>query len=153
MTIYDIDQAILSLVDPETGEILDYESFEALQMEKEQKIENIALYIKNLTAEAKAIRDEEKNLAERRKTAENKAESLKRYLDTILNGQALKTAKFAVSYRRTESVEIDDISKVPEAFLRYSVPEADKTAIKQALKEGQIIDGAHIEENLSMSIK
>ena len=81
MTIYEIDARMAGLIDPETGELLDYEAFASLQMEREAKIENMALWYKDLTAEAKAIREEEKALAERRKSAENKAERLKGYLD------------------------------------------------------------------------
>lgn len=77
MTIYEIDARMAGLIDPETGELLDYEAFASLQMEREAKIENMALWYKDLTAEAKAIREEEKALAERRKSAENKAERLK----------------------------------------------------------------------------
>ena len=43
MTIYEIDNRIAELVDPETGELLDYEAFAELQMEREAKIENMAL--------------------------------------------------------------------------------------------------------------
>ena len=153
MNLYEIDQAILELIDPETGEILDYEAFEQLQMERDQKIENIALWIKNLTAEAKALKEEEQTFAARRKAAENKAESLKKYLDTILQGNPVKTTKFAVTYRRTESCVIDDIYKIPEEYLRYKEPEADKTALKKALKEGQAISGVHLEEKNSLSVK
>ena len=153
MNLYQIDQAILELIDPETGEILDFEAFEQLQMERDQKIENIALWVKNLTAEAKALKDEEQNFAARRKAAENKAESLKKYLDTILQGNPVKTTKFAVTYRRTESCVIDDVYKIPEEYLRYKEPEADKTALKKALKEGQAISGVHLEEKNSLSVK
>ena len=62
MTIYEIDSRIAELLDPDTGELLDYEAFAALQMEREAKIENMALWYKDLSAEAKAIRDEEKAL-------------------------------------------------------------------------------------------
>ena len=54
MKLYEIDQAILALVDPETGEILDYEAFSELKMKREEKIEGMALWHKNLTAEATA---------------------------------------------------------------------------------------------------
>lgn len=153
MNLYEIDQAILELVDPETGEILDFESFEALQMEREQKIENIVLWIKNLVAEAEALKSERDSFAEREKKAKNKAESLKRYLDTILQGQALKTTKFAVSYRKSEQTVIDDISQIPAEYLKEVQPEADKTAIKNAIKGGVEIAGAHIEEKNNISIK
>lgn len=112
MTIYEIDARIAELIDPETGELLDYEAFASLQMEREAKIENMALWYKDLTAEAKAIREEEKALAERRRSAENKAERLKGYLDEALAGESYKSAKVAVSYRRSKAVELADESAV-----------------------------------------
>ena len=153
MNLYEINQEILSLIDPETGEICNYEAFEALQMEKDAKIENIVLWIKNLRSDAKALRDEEKVLAERRKAAENKAERLAAYLETILQGEALETAKFKVSFRKSEKAVIDDITKIPKAYLNYGDPTADKTAIKAAIKAGEVVEGAHVEESLSMNIK
>ena len=56
MNIYEIDNAMFFLVDEETGEIKDYEAFEEMQMIPEEKIENTALWYKNLIAESKAIR-------------------------------------------------------------------------------------------------
>ena len=44
MSIYDIDDAILSIVDMETGEIEDEKRFDELQMERTQKVENIGCY-------------------------------------------------------------------------------------------------------------
>ena len=87
MTLYEIDQKIQSLVDPETGELLDYEAFSQLQMDREQKIENMALWVKDLAAGAKAIKEEEDNLKERRKAMENKVERLKTYLSIALDGE------------------------------------------------------------------
>lgn len=42
MTIYDIDQNLMALVDPETGELLDVEAFARLQMAREKKLEGMA---------------------------------------------------------------------------------------------------------------
>ena len=67
MSLYKIDRELESLVDPETGELLDFERFAELRMERERKIEDIALWHKNEVMEAKAIREEELALAERRK--------------------------------------------------------------------------------------
>lgn len=153
MNLYEINQEILSLVDPDTGEILDFEAFAELQMEREQKIENIVLWHKNLVAEAAALKAEKDAFAEREKAAKNKAESLKKYLDTILQGQPLKTTKFSVTYRKSEQTVIDDISKIPAEYLKPVEPEADKTAIKNAIKAGAEIAGAHIEEKMNMSIR
>ena len=59
LSLYHIDQALEALIDPETGELLDYDAFEQLQMDREHKIENMVCWSKSLDAEAKAIRDED----------------------------------------------------------------------------------------------
>ena len=64
MNLYQIDNEILSCVDAETGEILDVEKLEQLQMERDAKLEGVACWYKDLVADAAKIRDEEKNLAE-----------------------------------------------------------------------------------------
>lgn len=163
MNLYEIDRAIADLiangVGTETGELtIDTDALDALQMERESKIENIALYIKNLAADAKAIKEEEKVLAGRREAAEKKMESLKRYLGNTLQGQKFQTAKCAVSFRKTQSVEIGEdflswAEKNNESLLRYKAPEANKAEIKKLLTEGATIPGATLVENTSMTIK
>lgn len=158
MNIYEIDAAILSLVDEETGEIKDFEEFANLQMERETKVENIALWYKNLIAEGKAIREEEKTLAERRRICENKAERLKAYLSEILQGNKFKTAKVAVSYRKSTAVDIEPdfiewAKNKADDLLIYKMPEPNKTAIKDALKAGAGIPFASIVERQNISIK
>ena len=59
MTLFEINEQIQKAIelgfDPETGEILDASALEQLQIDRDEKIENICLYIKDLTAEAKAL--------------------------------------------------------------------------------------------------
>jgi hypothetical protein len=153
MNLYEIDQSILALIDPETGEICDYEAFEALQMEKDAKVEGLVLLVKNLQSDIRELREEEKTLAGRRKTKENNVERLMECVCSFLNGSPLETAKFKVSFRKTEKTVIDDITKIPKAYLNYGDPTADKNAIKAAIKAGETIEGAHVEETNSMSIK
>lgn len=156
MTLYEIEAQILecaSEVDEETGEILDIEKLEALEIEKEKKQENIALWIKNLRAEKEAVKSEKMSLADRQKKLENKIANLEGYLKDSLDGQKLTTSKVAVTYRKTVSVNVTDATKLPHEFLRFKEPEADKTAIKKALKDGLEIAGAELVDNISMSIK
>ena len=153
-SLYEINEQLLNLTDSETGEIEDWEQFEALQLARDEKIENIALYHKNLLAEAAALKAEEKSFADRRKRAENKAESLKRYLDSALQGQKFSTTKVAISYRRSTSVDVLDIEKLPEAYRKeVHTFVADKTAISAALKAGELVDGATLVEKNNLSIK
>ena len=141
MNIYEIDNAMFSLIDEETGEIKDYEAFEELQMQKEEKIENTALWYKNLVAESKAIREEEKALAERRKSLENKAENLKNFINRTLDGNKFSTSKVAISYRKSTAVEVDDefidyAMKNNNDLLTFKRPEPNKTVIKGMLQGG-----------------
>ena len=157
MSIYEIEQSIMALVDPETGEITDFEALDNLTIARDEKIENIAMWIKNLTAEGKAIRDEEKSLAERRRTAENKAESLEKYLEQTLSGEKFSTAKVAISYRKSTAVNIADEETFAKTacptYLVYQPAKIDRKAIAEALKAGAVIEGAELVERNNMQIK
>nr|DAH42072.1 MAG TPA: resistance protein [Caudoviricetes sp.] len=153
MNLYEIDSAIMDCVDMETGEIIDMEALEDLQMERDQKIENIGCWIKNLLADAKALKEENDNLAARQKTAENKAASLKAYLSSYLNGEKFKTAKVAISYRKSDSVDIAEGAVIPEEYLKYSDPTPDKIGLKAALKAGEEFPGISIVTSSNIQIK
>lgn len=153
MTLYEIDQAITNCLDSETGEIIDAELLDNLQMERNEKIENVACWIKELKAEAEALKAEKLAFAERQKVAENKAESLKNWLAYVLNGEKFKTTRASVTFRATDKVEITDIMQLDESFLRYKEPEADKIAIKEAIKAGQEVAGATLVSSTSVIIK
>lgn len=153
-SLYTINQEILNCVDIETGEITDFDKFEALQIERNEKLENIALWVKNLLSEAEALKAEEKAFTERRKAAENKAESLKCYLDSALNGQKFNTTKVAISYRKSTAVEVDE-SKLSANWMR-EIPAThvvDKVEITKALKAGEKIAGAELVERNNIQIK
>ena len=158
MTIYEINEQILNCIDPETGEIIDIDKLNELELERDAKIENVACWIKELKAEAEAIKAEKLVLAERQKVAENKAESLKKWLAYALQGEKFKTAKCSVSFRKTESVEVTDeglsnLMKEHDELLTYKAPEPNKKAIKDALKDGLNVEGVQLVQNTSTIIK
>ena len=158
MTLYEIDEQIKNAIelgcDPETGEILDASALDQLYMDRDAKIENICMYIKDLAAEVYALKTEEQRLSERRKVSERKGESLKRDLQAMLAGQKWKSARAVVSYRKTQSVVVDDLDAIPTEYMRIkTVSEPDKTVIKDALKAGTDVAGCHLEEGQSMSVK
>ena len=156
MTLYEINQQILNAIeygcDPETGEIIDAAALDALEMAKEEKTENIILLIKDLTAENKAISEEEQALAKRRRAGENRVEWLKNYLMASLDGEKFKTPRCSASYRKTASVSIIDESAIPSEYIRTKT-EPNKMAIKDALKAGETIPGATLEDRVSLIIK
>lgn len=152
MNLFEYDDAIYKCVDEETGEI-DQEAMAALEMERDAKVESLGLWVKEMDAEAKAIREEEKKLAERRQALEKRAESVKGYLQAYLNGEKFKTPRIAFQWRTVKKVNIIDASILSPDLLRMRDPEPDKEAIKQALKDGLIVPGAELVESTSMIIK
>lgn len=158
MTLYEIDQKIMELIDPETGELLDVDAFDALQMERSEKIENVALWVKNLAAEAAAIKGEVETLTARKNAAERRVDRLKAYLAYALNGEKFSTPRCAVSFRRTKSCEPSAkfvewaLEAGRDDLLTYKGPEPSKTAIKAALEAGQDVP-AEMVERLSVGVK
>lgn len=160
--LYEIDQEILDCVDPETGEVLDTERLDALQMERETKLEGVALWIKDLRAEAAAVKEEADKLTARKKALDNKIDGLKAWLLTALNGDKIKTPRCNVYQTHSQRLAIEDETQLiefcmtlddPERFLRLKEPELRKDEIKKALKEDVFIPGAAMEETESVVIK
>lgn len=154
MNLYEIDKAILACIDPETGELLDEAALEDLQMERTQKIKNVALWLKNLNASAAAYKAERDAFDERMKQAQKKAESLKRYLADALGGEKFVTDECAVSFRKSTAVNVLDEAAILAAYMTEKVTcIPDKTAIKAAIKGGEAVPGVALVENLSVQIK
>ena len=163
MTLYEIDAAILACVDQETGEVIDPEALDALQMEREKKLEGVALWVKDLKAEAEAISNEVKALTARKKAAENRAERLKAWLAQALEGGTFKTSRVRISYTHNTRLNVIDEQSVvnyiqtkcaePEQFLKFALPEIRKDAVKAAIKEGAEFPGACLEATESVVIK
>ena len=158
--LYEIDEEILACIDMETGEVIDVERLDALQMERDRKVENILCWIKDLKSDAAAIREEEKALASRRRVMENKEESLTRYISAFLAGQKFSSARAAASWRKSASVSFTDEAAAlawceenAQSAVKRAAPTLDKTAIKDLIKAGVHVDGAEIVEKQNIQIK
>ena len=161
--LYEIDQEILDCVDMETGEILDAEKLDALQIERERKLEGVALWVKDLNAEAAAVKEEADKLTARKKSLDNKIAGLKQWLLYALEGEKLKTARCSVYQTHSTRLNLIDEQSVvnwiqtncdePEQFLKFSLPEIRKDAVKAELKAGAEIPGAALEMTESVVIK
>lgn len=155
MTLYEINEAIMACVDVETGEIIDIDRLNALEMERDRKISNVACWIKDLKAEAEAIKAEKQALDKRQKAAENKAESLKGWLQSILQGEKFKDSRCSISYRKSERVDFSDsfdLSTLPDSMKKVTI-EPRKTEIKDYLKTGATIEGVELVESSSIQIR
>lgn len=157
---YELEEAFNAAIDPETGEIIDEEAkarLDALMMEQEEKIEGIALWIKNLRSDAEALKAEKLAFQKRQQTAENKAASLERYLAVCLgSGNRFASNRVAISWRKSDSVELAEgktVYDIDTHYVKVAEPTLDKAAVKKALKAGEQIDGVVLVEKQNMQIR
>ena len=148
MKLYELNEQLNSFVweiDEETGEILNADQLDAIQLARDEKLEQLGLWVKDLTALAEAIK--------REKVTKNQAESVKRYLAAVLNGETFKTPKVAYGWRRSSTVEVYDPTQIPKAYLIEQEPKVDKAGIKADLKQGYNVPGAVLVEHINLQIK
>lgn len=163
MTLREIDQAILELFDPETGDLFDEDGmeFELLQMALEEKIKNTALYFRQLAGEAKVLADEIAGLQKKKKVTENKMKWLKYLLDQALQGQKFHHPLVDVTYRKSTYLDIKDESAVIEYCqksgyvdcLKQKPVEISATDVTRLIKEGVEVPGAEIAERYNLGVK
>ena len=157
MKLWGIDERIRNyeMQFDEDGVWVNEDELENLEIEREQKLENLACFVKELRAEASAIATEGNTLLDRANKLYGKADGIENYISFHLAGEELKSSRVAVTFRRSERVQITDQSKIPEEYIVTRVEEttkADKTKIKKAIKAGVEIEGAYIQENLNIHI-
>ena len=157
MTLYEICEQLRNFeldIDEETGEILNGEELDKVELDFDTKAENVALYVKNLKAEAKMVKEEKLALAKRQASLEKQVEWYENYLDSMLVERPFPTSsKVKVSWRKSETLEGEDWTLVPEDYLKPNDPSVDKTALKKAIKEGLEVEGWYVEEHRNIQIK
>lgn len=168
MNLYEIKENYLELMRKiETGEIeaeFIADTLESIQDELDTKIDNISCYIKNLQAEAQAIKDEETRLYERRKAKESKADSLTAYLEKIMieaNVRKVETSRNSIVIKTTPpSVKVDDgfIAWATENgwddLIRVKTTyEPNKVELKERMKSGDVIPHCRLEHSEKITIK
>jgi hypothetical protein len=151
--VYDmIDEA------EEADEDMIIDTLEAIGGEIEIKAEGYAKLIKNLAAEAEALKAEEARLYARRRVKENTIARMKQSLQLAMEAidkPKIKTELFSFNIQANpESVVIDtmDMENIPEEYRKVTI-EPDKTAIKKALKDGAEFPFAHLSQSKSLRIR
>lgn len=142
----------------EEGEIDDNkvkQYFDELALTAEKKIDYIATKIKNDLALAEQIKAEKQSLNARQSRLNNEADSLKAYLSeclTVLGQAKYESARTQISFRKSESVNVLDESKLAEEYLKIET-KPDLTKIKNAIKLGTAVSGAEIVTKQNIQVR
>lgn len=163
MKLYEINEALVQLdhedlwFDPETGEVReDLEArYDALKLERKEKIENICLLIKSKLAFAQELKKEQDRVAKRRARFEREAEWLQNYLaHCMAKGEKFSSTKAEVSWRMSKYAHVEEEFKIPDAyFITKHVTSLDRAALLRELREGKEIPGAELRERQNIQIK
>jgi hypothetical protein len=155
----DLYNKLLDSVDEETGE-LDMtisQALEAKGKEFTEKAVAVATVYRKFDNEITLYDNEIKRLKAIKERLERCRDRVKENLSTACERTGtteIKGLYANVSFRASETVEIDNLESIPKQYLNEKVTvTADKTAIKQALKRGETIDGVHLEKHNNIQIK
>lgn len=162
LNLYQIQNEFIHLADQLielSGEITP-ELETSLQINQEQlehKGRSYGYIVKQLESEVEIIDAEIKRLtafkSSRNKTAERLKETLSNAMQ-LYQIEKLESPTLKISFRKSESVEVEDLSLLDKDFIVVKTTEsADKTAIKKAIKEGQNVQGAVLKTNMNLQIK
>lgn len=163
----DDDGNIIANVDAYRNKMLTawFDTLTGIEGEFDEKAESIAIYYKQLLAEAKMLKAEKAVIAKRQSQKEKQAESLKTYLFKsmqALGRQKIDMPRAVMSLKKNApSLVVDDeISFIEWAeehnldhLLKYSMPEVKKNDVKALCKKGEEIPFVHMESKQSLSIK
>lgn len=143
------------VADTETGEVFSLvERLENLQIEKTQKIESVALYLDDVLTKTEQIDKKIAYLEGLKKSMKNQVERLHNYLLYATENKGIETENVSVKVRTSERLIIDNEGEIPSEFMAVKVTESpDKTAIKQAIKNGAEISFAHIQKCYNIKIQ
>ena len=145
----------------ETGEILDLDRVNELEMEKEEIIENLGIMWKDTNAEIAAIESEEKRLGTIKESRKKLIAQIEGWINEALGGQSYKSVNglWECKYTKSKVTEVVDMDAllafdVTGRFIKFGKPEARKKEIKDAiLKEGITVAGCAVVEKSNFSMK
>lgn len=160
MQLYKINEQLERLindgalfVDTETGEVFDDKALDELAIDWDTKVTNTGCLIKNMEADAIAMKNEIDALKGRRERLEKRIDSLKKYLSFCLEGKKFHSPQVDISFRKSEQVEAD-IARLPaEYIISVTTSKPNKIKLKEALKRNISIEGAALIEKKNIQIK
>ena len=156
--LYEISKEYLSLQQLDDSDEFVIDTLEALKGTLEVKATNVAKYIGNLYASATAIDNAMKQMTERKKALENKADRIKKYLhdNMVASGiHRIEAPEFVIKIvNNPPKVVLGDEDLIPTKFKEKVVTiKINKNEIKKALSNGKSVSGAKLQNSTRVEIK
>lgn len=162
MNLFEIDSEyrdILQMLEESEGEITP-EIEEALNNNEGdflKKVTNYRNMIFKWKADLEAIKSEKARIAAIEKNRNNSIERLKNALEYVMLNRGLRSVDLgingSISYRKSVVTVVDEGVLSPKWFKQTIVERPMKAEIKEALKNGEIIEGAWLEDKDNLQIK
>lgn len=159
MRLYELTEAwesVQALIDnDETQEEQLQAALENIEGAIEEKADGYAKLIYSMKAEAEAIRTEEKRLATKRQSLENRAKWLQKNLEEAMiatGKKKFKTNLFGFNVQKNApSLDDFDESIVPEDYWKVT-RSIDRSALLKAVKDGEV-EGIGLKQTESLRIR
>ena len=159
---HEIEMALNAMtIDEETGEVIGWERLDELTQGAADKIANTARFIRYAEVQIDAMDKVIANIKARKQSAQNLVDKLRvKVVQALLalpdGKRKIEEPDIKVSTRKSESVSLDDESLLDKKFVKVEVitkQSPDKKAIKEAIKSGEEVKGAHLCTNYTLQIK
>jgi len=157
LSLYELTEAYYDLInmDLEPEDLVT--ALNSIEGDIKQKANNIGKVINSLASEQLVYENEIKRLQGKLKASKTKETNVKQYLsDSMknLNLDKIQSELFKFSFRKSESVVIEQQSEIPEEFVNFKeVATVDKKELKKWLKDGHTCIGAKVEVKQNLQIK
>lgn len=146
--------------DPDVDDQVLADTLEGIEGEIEYKADGYARVIREMEADARALKTEEERLSARRATIENRIKYLKarlQYAMLLVGKPKFKTELFSFNIQKNPAaviIDTPDLDEIPAEYLIQQPPKVDKQRIKEDLKAGADLLGiAHLEQTESLRIR
>lgn len=153
--LYEIATAIRKVEDIDDSELTEY--LDSLQMQLQEKGENILKFERHCTMQSESIDKEIKRLQDLKKSYDHKAKSVKDYVQYQMESNGIEKIETPVgnfTLRKTSSVEIIDESLLHDDYVvTKTTTRPDKKKLKEAIKKGKQVKGATIKHYKTLTIK
>lgn len=148
--------ALLEKIESQDGVVTlqDEEALSSVMIQSAEKVSNYCVVLDRFENEKEYVKKQIAALKEYYERLDNRQKSLERIALEVVKAHGILegTCGRKISKRASTKVIIDDKEQIPPFYQKIKV-DVDAALVKQALKDGKRVPGAHLEDNLTLSWK